>query len=344
MAIIMTCGCIQSNSLTIGISDTSSIESDCVQFTNNTGISCNIISDINSSDIIIADLKDLPELVKSQKIISLNSYLKNGTTVNYSTIEWPILTLFGEYPKGSGEIYALPFSPDSSAIIIRSDGYENKTCQEFLKRYGTELGTPITWTELINMAELWNSTIDNRYGIATLSSDSEQNSPLFTSMLSSYNMKKDAKVLSELNRLRNFTDSNYISTNDLANALIENRTSMIITSISSFDECNEEFLKNNVSVIYRALPGALDSEGKTNRSIATTGKIIAISNSTLSDTVKLENAKNFLTWFFDAQQQFSLSKSKRLPVISSVLDSPEWRGINEWNSIIAESLRMGIRM
>jgi multiple sugar transport system substrate-binding protein len=97
--------------------------------------------------------------------VKLTDWINKNIAVD--EIYGPAMTAFAEYPKGSGEYWALPAEVDANGYVYRTDLFEDpKEMKAFKAKYGYELAPPKTYKELRDIAAFFTRPPE-LYGIAT---------------------------------------------------------------------------------------------------------------------------------------------------------------------------------
>ena len=116
-------------------------------------------------DIVIGDSQWLGMNSLGGHYVKLTDWINKNIAVD--EIYGPAMTAFAEYPKGSGEYWALPAEVDANGYVYRTDLFEDpKEMKAFKDKYGYELAPPKTYKELRDIAEFFTRPPD-LYGIAT---------------------------------------------------------------------------------------------------------------------------------------------------------------------------------
>ena len=119
----------------------------------------------NRYDIVIGDSQWLGMNSVGGHYVKLTDWINEN--INVDEIYGPAMTAFAEYPKGSGEYWALPAEVDANGYVYRTDLFEDpKEMEAFKNKYGYELAPPKTYKELRDIAEFFTRPPD-LYGIAT---------------------------------------------------------------------------------------------------------------------------------------------------------------------------------
>ena len=116
-------------------------------------------------DIVIGDSQWLGMNSLGGHYVKLTDWINKNIAVD--EIYGPAMTAFAEYPKGSGEYWALPAEVDANGYVYRTDLFEDpKEMKAFKAKYGYELAPPKTYKELRDIAAFFTRPPE-LYGIAT---------------------------------------------------------------------------------------------------------------------------------------------------------------------------------
>jgi multiple sugar transport system substrate-binding protein len=116
-------------------------------------------------DIVIGDSQWLGVNSLGGHYVKLTDWINKNIAVD--EIYGPAMTAFAEYPKGSGEYWALPAEVDANGYVYRTDLFEDpKEMKAFKAKYGYELAPPKTYKELRDIAAFFTRPPE-LYGIAT---------------------------------------------------------------------------------------------------------------------------------------------------------------------------------
>ena len=116
-------------------------------------------------DMIIGDSQWLGKAATQGHYVDLTEWAK--TNVPLADIAPAALRNYGEYPAGSGKIYALPCMLDAATFAYRKDLFEDpKEKAAFKAKYGRDLAPPKTWEEFRQVAEFFTRPDQKLYGAA----------------------------------------------------------------------------------------------------------------------------------------------------------------------------------
>lgn len=313
------------------------------EYENKTGVSVSIkqvqstSNDVTShqkGDLLVANISRIPVYASEDRLEPLNTFLSTNSTVNWSVIERPSLNMVGEYPEHTGTIYALPFSQDALGIVYRSDLLDDPNeSAAFCKTYGYPLGVPGSYSELKDIAEFFsrNSTNLSGLGFAGLEGSDPISSP-WLSVVTSYGSDisdpssgkavgtwNSSRTVSAMTALRNLSKYEPIEAEkwgdkDVPTALNSGTIALGITWFSQFPEIQSAAEEHNLSLGYIPLPGEITDDGSF-RAITVRIEGIGLLKDGSQDRVK-----EFLTWFYSPEVQYSFAKTGHQPALLTVLD------------------------
>jgi len=312
--------------------------------------------EINSYDLIIMNHKDMASLAENNQIEVLDNFMDVSSNLNHSLFEWPPLMQYGEYPIGSGVIYALPFDPDALGIVYRSDLFtDHKEQADFLDRFGYELEKPFTYQNLLDEVSFFTRPSEGLFGIG-LPGSKEGMQGLADSILLTYggsfydplsskaegtlDSVKNCESLALLVDLYSYAPPSSSSWTDdaLISSLIGGEIAMAIIPFSSFEQL-VYIDTNNPAADYRfaSLPGQ-DANGSFRRIGAIMGESIGI----VSNSDKKEIAWDILQWFYNSDIQLAWSLAGGQPARESVQDMSAYFLTKPYNFCFPTSLRISL--
>ena len=115
-------------------------------------------------DIVIGDSQWLGRNSVGGHYVDLTDWINENIDVD--SIYATAMEAFAEYPKGSGNYWALPAEVDANGFLYRTDLFEDPNEKaKFKEKYGYELAPPKTYAELRDIAEFFTRP-PNLYGVA----------------------------------------------------------------------------------------------------------------------------------------------------------------------------------
>ena len=307
-------------------------------------------------DLLVADCSRIADYAAWGSLIPLNDYLGNGTSLNWTSFERPTLIMAGEYPDRSGEIFALPYSPDALGIVYRADLLQDPgIITAFCQTYGYPAGIPGSYDELSDLAGFFTGYQPGMSGIGFAGTDGAQpGSSPWCSLVSSYgarvlpvdenpesmawNSSKTRSAISMLKNLSYFAPPGVEKFGDreVIDAFSSGTSAIAITWFSRFPEILAATGGRNMTAGFVPLPGEVTG-GESNRGITVRMQGIGIVRG--GDTTA---AERFLGWIYSPPVQLALAESGYQPSRVQVLDSYEYLSMNPYNRGFPESVRMGV--
>jgi len=374
---LLTCGCTtmpvtsensESSDLTILVDDPVAlltVQEISHEYENKTGLSVSVkqvqtsgdeVTSHPKGDLLIAGISNISEYASKDQLEPLNDYLNSSSTVNWSVLERPSLTMVGEYPARSGTIYALPFDQDALGIVYRSDLLDDPNeSAAFCLTYGYPLGAPGSYTELTDIAEFFtrNSSHMAGIGFAGLEGSDPISSPWLSFVYSygsgvygsssgmaagTWDSTRTSAALSAMRNVSRYepAGAERWGDKDVADALDSGAIAMGITWFSQFPGIQAAAQKHNLSLGYLPLPGEITDEGSF-RAITVRMDGLGI----LKDGSK-DRAEEFLNWFYSPAVQLSFAESGHQPALLTVLNSFQYLSMNPYNPALPESMRNGV--
>jgi multiple sugar transport system substrate-binding protein len=118
-----------------------------------------------SYDMTVGDSQWLGQAATEGHYVDLTEFLTSegiADTVTPATLQY-----YAEYPTGSGTYWAFPTEGDANGWAYRKDLFENPDeMAAFKEKYGYDLATPKTYTELKDIAEFFTRPDEGLYGLA----------------------------------------------------------------------------------------------------------------------------------------------------------------------------------
>jgi multiple sugar transport system substrate-binding protein len=118
-------------------------------------------------DLAAWDSQSVGEFAGGGHCVKLNPYIEKSTKLKLD--DWPaaMRSRYGEFPDGSGDLYALPVNADAIGLMYRKDLFEDpKEKEAFKAKYGYDLKIPDTYQELKDIAEFFTRPDKDLYGWA----------------------------------------------------------------------------------------------------------------------------------------------------------------------------------
>ena len=94
-------------------------------------------------DLAMFDSQSMSEFASGGHVVQLNDYIANSKLIKAEDFTPAALRQYGEYPEGSGNIFALPINQDCMGLVYRKDLFEDPDEMEAFKaKYGYDLAVP----------------------------------------------------------------------------------------------------------------------------------------------------------------------------------------------------------
>ena len=279
---------------------------------------------------------------KINKIFDKSSYLKADIFPPAS------LSRYGEYPDGSGEYWGLPANQDAYGLMYRKDLFEDpKEKEAFKAKYGKDLAPPQTYQDAKEIAEFftrpdqglygWGQMGGREYDFATTASNQLPVVVRRRALQSRDHRGEGLPQFAGFGRWRPGLCRHVQVRPSRFRQLGLGRGQRRVPAGPARDgdavvllqrlELRSEGEQVRRQDRFRILPGAVGRDGKFRRQFSVGGQGMGIN--TYSKKIEPELAK-FMEWYFQPEQQ------KRYAAVcqtglKSVLESPDWQGLNSYN-------------
>ncbi|RKU17655.1 ABC transporter substrate-binding protein [Candidatus Poribacteria bacterium] len=299
-------------------------------------------------DIVIGDSQWLGRNSVGGHYIDLTDWIKEN--IDVESIYGPAMTAFAEYPKGSGEYWALPAEVDAAGYVYRKDLFEDpKEMVAFQEKYGYALAPPKTYAELRDIAEFFTRPDAELYGIATWYSKISDGitmgfQQVMWSFGASYGDPKTYKV------------DGYINNDDAVKALEFYKDLLKFAPPDApnyyWKETSNAYLTGKVAMamnFFAFFPGVVDpaknpiSHDKSGFFVAPAGPkghYISIGGQGMSISTYSKNqdiAKEYLKWFMQKSVQEKWAKLGGFTPLKEVLESDTFKTATPYNEAFAAS-------
>jgi multiple sugar transport system substrate-binding protein len=299
-----------------------------------------------SFDMVIGDSQWLGKAATSGHYVELTDWAKGNVPV--ADITPAALKAYGEYPEGSGKLYALPAMSDATVFAYRKDLFDDPANQKaFQAKYGHPLAPPKTWDEFKHVAEFFTDAKKGMAGAALYyGKDYDGVTMGFDQVLWSFGGKlSDGKKVEGV-----------INSPEAVKALEFYTSLKPFTPKGSetyyFSECLRDFQQGKVAMAqswFAFLPDLTDKAknphadktgyfmvpaGPAGQYISLGGQGISIS----AYSKKQDDAKKFLAWFEKEDTQKKWVSLGGLTANSKVAATDEFKKATPYNAVFAESV------
>ena len=258
-----------------------------------------------SYDLIVGDSQWLGKGATENHYIELSDWAK--TNIPMADLAKTAVANYGEYPAGSGKLYALPCMSDATVFAYRKDLFADaKNRSDFKARYKRDLAPPKTWAEFRDLAEFFTQPDKKLYGAALFYSKEYDGATMgFDQVLWSYGGKlSDGKKVEGV-----------INSPEAVKALQFYVDLKKFTPPGSenyyFSECLRDFQEGKVAIAQNWFAFLPDLTNKTKNKFADqtgyfpvpagpAGQFVSLGGQGISISAyskQQENAKKFLAWF-----------------------------------------------
>ena len=306
-------------------------------------------------DFAMWDSQSTAEFAGGGHAYSINKVFEESNYLKPELFDPASLARYGEYPDGSGKYWGLPINQDAYGFMWRKDLFEDpKEQAAFKAKYGKELKVPQTYQDAREIAEFftrpdqglfgWGQMGGREYDFATTAS----NSFMWSFGGELYN-PKTFEAKGYLNSPASVDGVQYYvdmfkygppgSQNwgwDEVNAAFQQGKLAMAMQWYYFNGSNSDPKVNKFAdhTGFGNLPGAVGRDGKFRRQFSVGGQGMGIN----TYSKKIPELIKFMEWYFQPEQQ------KRYAAVcqtglKSVLDSPDWQGLNAYNKFFAQALQ-----
>lgn len=299
-------------------------------------------------DLIIGDSQWLGKAATAGHYVEITDWAKEN--VSLADITPAALNSYGEYPAGSGKLYALPAMADATVFAYRKDLFEDATNKAaFQKKYGHPLAPPKTWEEFAHVAEFFTQPNKKLYGAALYYARQYDGVTMgFDQVLWSYggqlsdasgkkiegvlNSPEGVKALEFYSSLKKFTPPGS-ETHYFAECLTAFQEGQVAMTQSWFAFCpdlvNKDKNKFADKTGYFVVP-----KGPAGHFISLGGQGMSVS----AYSKKQDQAKQFMKWFESEETQKKWASLGGLTANSKVAKSDTFLKATPYNAVFAESV------
>jgi multiple sugar transport system substrate-binding protein len=307
-------------------------------------------------DLAMFDSQSMSEFASGGHVVLLNDRLAKSTMIKADDFTPAALRQYGEYPEGSGNIYALPINQDCMGLVYRTDLFEDPAEKEAFKaKYGYELAVPETYTQMRDIAEFFTRPEQNLYGLASYGSrDYDAVTSPFDGILWSFGgelwdpeTKKAEGIINSdvaVQSLEFYKEMfNYMPPgatgwfyDEVNNAVHTGIVAMAINWYYFFFVHADPAINPYADRMgYDVLPGETGPDGVFRRAISVGGQGLSIS----SYSKNIDEAWKFLEWFMTKDIQWKWVEIGAQTGRVDVLTDPRYTTTKPWNATFPESMK-----
>lgn len=306
-------------------------------------------------DLAMFDSQSMSEFASGGHVVRLNDKIKNSELIKTEDFSPAALRQYGEYPEGSGNIYALPVNQDCMGLVYRKDLFEDpKEMEAFKAKYGYDLAVPETYSQLRDIAEFFTRPDQNLYGLASYGSRDYDavTSPLDGVIWSfggelwdSKTKKAEGVINSDINvkALEFYADLFQFMPPGASSWFYDEVNNAVHTGISAmainwyyffFVHADPKINPYADKMGYAMLPGE-EVDGKFQRFASVGGQGLSIS----AYSKNQEEAWKFLEWFMTKDIQWKWVEIGAQTGRMDVLEDPRYTSTKPWNATFPESMK-----
>jgi len=298
-------------------------------------------------DMVVGDSQWLGSGASGGHYVDLTDWAKTG--IPMADIEEAAIKNYGEYPAGSGKLYAVPCESDCIGFAYRKDLFEDpKNKEAFKAKYGKDLAVPDTWEDFQKVAEFFTKPDGSLYGAALFYSKDYDGATMgFDQVLWAFGGKLsdgNGKVEGVLN------DAAGVKALEFHAGL--KKFCPPGAERYYFAECLGDFQKGKVAMAqswFAFLPDLTNKEknphvdntgyfmvpkGPAGRFISLGGQGISVS----SYSKKQDAAKKFLEWFSKEETQAKWAKLGGLTANKKVAATEDYKKAAPYNELFSASM------
>lgn len=306
-------------------------------------------------DFAMWDSQSTAEFAGGGHVVKMNDIFDQSSYLKADLFPAASLSQYGEYPDGSGQFYGLPANQDAYGLMYRKDLFEDpKEMEAFKAKYGRDLAVPETYQEAKEVAEFftrpdqglygWGQMGGREYDFATTASNSflwsfggELYNPA-TMEIQGY-LNSPASIDGVQAYVDMFKYGPQGSGNwgfDEVNAAFQQGQLAMAMQWFYFNGSNADPKVNKFAATtgFGILPGAVGRDGKFRRQFSVGGQGMGINKY----SKKLPELVKFMEWYFQPEQQTRYAAVCQTG-LKSVLESPEWQGLNAYNAQFSKALQ-----
>ncbi|MDX1933182.1 MAG: sugar ABC transporter substrate-binding protein [Capsulimonadales bacterium] len=304
-----------------------------------------------SFDLIVGDSQWLGKAATAGHYVELTEWTEDAANFPKADVARSALLNYGEYPTGSGKLYAIPCMSDATVFAYRKDLFEDpKEKAAFKAKYKRDLAVPKTWDEFQQVAEFFTRPQNQPgplYGAALFYSKEYDGVTMgFDQVLWAYGGK-----LSEGNKA-----TGAINSEAAVKALEFYAGLKKFTPPSSenyyFSECLRDFQQGKVAMAqnwFAFLPDLTNKEKNPHAEHTgyfpvpkgPAGQFISLGGQGLSLSAyskQQDNAKKFLAWFSKEETQKKWAELGGLTANGKVAATDLFKKATPYNVVFTESV------
>ena len=306
-------------------------------------------------DIAMWDSQSVAEFAGAGHCVLLDERIEKSDQISLDEYESTAIVRYGEFPEGSGKIWALPINQDALGLMYRKDLFQDpKEKAAFQKKYGYELAVPDTYQQARDIAEFFTRPDQGLYGWAQYGG---REYDFATSSSNCFLWCFGGELWNpETNEIDGYVNSP---------ASIEGVKFYIDMfkycppggTMWGYDEINSGWQQGKVAMAqqwyfffgsnadpkiskvakhagFENLPGAIGRDGKFRRQFSLGGQGMGINIYSKC----AEEAWKFIEWYQQYPQQWRYAQTCQ-SARKDVLNNPEWYKLNTWNKQFSRAMQ-----
>ncbi len=306
-------------------------------------------------DLAMFDSQSMSEFASGEHVVPLNDYIANSKLISIDDFSPAAIRQYGEYPEGSGNIYALPINQDAMGLVYRKDLFEDPAEMEAFKaKYGYDLAVPQTYLQLRDISEFFTRPDKNLYGLASYGSrdydavtspldgvlwsfGGELWDPATKQALGVINSDTNVKALEFYADLFKFMPPGAAGWfyDEVNNAVHTGIAAMAINWYYFFFVHADPKINPYADKMgYAVLPGMDDGTGKITRFSSVGGQGLSIS----AYSKNVEEAWKLLEWFMTKDIQWKWTEIGAQTGRMDILSDPKYKTTKPWNETFPDAM------
>jgi multiple sugar transport system substrate-binding protein len=305
-------------------------------------------------DFAMWDSQSLAEFAGGGHAYSMNKVFEESKYLKPDLFSLLSLRLYGEYPDLSGKFWGLPVNQDAYGLMYRKDLFNDpKEKAAFKAKYGRDLEVPQTYEDAKQVAEFftrpdkglygWGMMGGREYDFATTASNAfmwsyggELWNPKTNEVKGYVNSPASVDGVQEFVDMFKYGPPGSHSWNwDEVNSAFQEGHLAMAMQWYYFASSNSDPKVNPLAANtgFGVTPGAVGRDGKFRREVMIGGQGIGIN----VYSKKIPTVVKFLEWYYQPEQQKRWAAVCQTGLMS-ILNSPEWQGLNSYNKSFARAL------